>query len=96
MKVFLIGILIITSFSASAKVCELNAALDTVNDMVKLYLEDKDQAQEPSEFLNHLMGGNPSKLNCDNLIKSIKKSGMKSVKDSISEKPLQLVHIINL
>jgi hypothetical protein len=96
MKVFLIGILVICSFSASAKVCELSAALDPHNNRVKLYLEDKDQAQEDDEFIKLIMGGNPNKLNCDDLIKTIKRSGVRTVDTGVGEHVLQLIHIINL
>lgn len=96
MKTLLIGLLTILSISASASVCEIDLDFDPVANKVKVYLEDKEQASENNEMIISVMGGNPKKLNCVDLITVIKENGVRLVPGANKEVRLQLVHLINL
>lgn len=96
MKILLIGVLSILSLSAFAEVCEMNVVLSEDASKLVVYLEDRKEAKKDDELVLDWIGGNPKKLNCDELIVEIKKSGKKSFRFEDQEIPVQLVHTISL
>lgn len=97
MKKLFIGLLALGSISAFAEVCEVKLALAEDATHIKLYLEDKANVEEETdETMIHVMGGNPEKLNCEELINKIKRSGRKTADIDGEKLPLQIIHTFNL
>jgi hypothetical protein len=74
----------------------MNVVLSEDASKLVVYLEDRKEAKKDDELVLDWIGGNPKKLNCDELIVEIKKSGKKSFRFEDQEIPVQLVHTISL
>ncbi len=97
MKALLIALLALGSISAFAGVCEVKLALAQDASHIKIYMEDKATVdEEADEIMIAIMDGNPDKLNCEELIKKIKKSGRRTADIDGEKIPLQIIHTFNL
>jgi organic radical activating enzyme len=100
MKKILIGLLALSSISAFGKTCEVQPVLNEDASKIILYMEDKvaavEDAEEDEELMIAIYGGNPKNLDCEELIKEIKKSGKKTADIEGEKIPLQIIHTFNL
>lgn len=96
MKKLLIGLLALGSISAFGQICEVQPVLAEDASKIKLYMEDKVAAEEDDELTIAIYGGNPKKLDCEELIKEIKKSAKKTADIEGEKIPLQIIHTFNL
>ena len=90
MKFLTLVALTLFSFSSFSQVCELSVALSDDAATVKLFLTDKDCAEEDSELVIQWTGGNPEKKNCDELFKDLSQRDLKVDIDG-NETPIILV-----